>query len=1304
MADQKKQFTIVLASQGADKLEAQFKAMQAAAASMGGSIDSALSSLNTKTGTARQTFKVATDGALSFADALRQVERALKDQKGLAWFQNGKPKSALSSIKEKDLPGNKQETTGVLSTAWKEANAARAEANRKVWAEEQAALERRAKLERDIARANGQVIIQNWKETERQKTLIAQQEQKNRETAFNASVRAQMTALNSATKLHKAEETYGAGSFQAASIKTAIQEAAIRQTLQAQISKIQSQVSAGKFGNKAADNRLTAAFSTAQQQLNALNSGLAKHNQSLQEAEKSQSSFAGRVIESISIYRIFNATINTAIEGLKSIPRVGIQLEQTTATLTATFGSFGQAAQQIQYLNAEAERTGLSLATLRSSYATFSASALLAGQSAATVQKIFSDVNTTATTLHLTTDQVNGVFLALSQMFNKGKVQAEELTKQLSQTLPGITNQAAIALGKSAAELGEQMKKGLIPADDAVQKMMARMAEAFGGPAFQRASSNLNAELGRLSTGWTHLAENVYKATESSMTSSVRWATSLTESFAKVIGNSYETGRAVETMAGTMTLIGLAALAKYAAAALNANTSIIALKAGTLSFMAVAESFAPTAILVGLSAIIAKAYETADALDEARKHAQALSDAKNAALKGPEAVKDLAVQNDREVQEFTGQIQALQKAVDSLMDTPEANKNRKWLGLPTAAEMKSEIATLKEAKKAREALLRKETAVAPQAAYKPFESADLTAIAAEAEIATLEKAGKKKEALIKSEIKNQKEARDQLLAEQQKARDAFFSGTLSGEDWVKAGKQLEETERLLSALDAKAQAAGETVKEKSRSKSAAVKAGYTDVKTSLQDEKNAVTESLQQLETQYSNNVIAISDYYAKKKALQQEDLALQIKVLKEQNALAVVQGDSSKVASTNLKLKELAQKQSDLTQESLRGETAAWRGLEGAISDINAEYQQMLGKNGNSKLIDFQQKYREGRDKLIQEKNGVNTTAQRKAEIEVTLKQYDALESYNKKLAESQNAVNSYSLTKQHLTLQEERIQNNLKLGAVSEIEALYQTQQARKSALDSMNTYITTREQALAGLPEGNEEVLSIRRIREEWKSLSAETSLVASKFTTILGNNFSQGLVDFATRSKTAGQAFSAFASGVLNDLAKIAAQEASSQIMKLIISAAGSAFSSTASSTGTANQAAWDSISGWGSGISPSKKGNVVEFRRGGIPDIGMQRQTFQFKRGGVGSLREDGPEAILPLKRDASGNLGVKQVGGGSAGGNVYNISVQVTANKNDSADETGMKIARAMMKTIAREEISNATRAGNTLNKTTKFG
>jgi tape measure domain-containing protein len=1301
MADQKKQFTIVLASQGADKLEAQFKAMQAAAASMGGSIDSALSSLNTKTGTARQTFKVATDGALSFADALRQVERALKDQKGLAWFQNGKPKSALSSIKEKDLPGSRQETNGVLSTAWKEANAARAEANRKVWAEEQAALERRAKLERDIARANGQVIIQNWKETERQKTLIAQQEQKNRETAFNTSVRAQMAALNSATKLHKAEETYGAGSFQAASIKTAIQEAAIRQTLQAQISKIQSQVSAGKFGNKAADNRLTAAFSTAQQQLNALNSGLAKHNQSLQEAEKSQSSFAGRVIESISIYRIFNATINTAIEGLKSIPRVGIQLEQTTATLTATFGSFGQAAQQIQYLNAEAERTGLSLATLRTSYATFSASALLAGQSAATVQKIFSDVNTTATTLHLTTDQVNGVFLALSQMFNKGKVQAEELTKQLSQTLPGITNQAAIALGKSAAELGEQMKKGLIPADDAVQKMMARMAEAFGGPAFQRASSNLNAELGRLSTGWTHLAENVYKATESSMTSSVRWATSLTESFAKLTSNTYNTERAISQLGITLTVIAAGALGKAAGAALSASTALASTGSAVTALGVIAARFAPTALLIGLGTIVGKALDAKFALDDAREAAKKLIEAKEAAAKGPEAKIAFDVEADADVQRLAGQFKALTAAKK---DWDREAGQRKLLNGLTLLGVKEdptkELAAVEEALKTRRKQLTEEANKTVSAAPKSFEKADLSTIAADVEIANLERVGRAKEAAQKKERASQAEDRAKLLEAKQQAEAALKKGGLDDAALKAATTQVAESERLLSELEKKALAAGDTIKKKGAG--AAVKAGYTDIKTGLQDEKNVVAESLQELETQYSNNVIAISDYYAKKKALQQEDLALQIQVAKEQNAAAVAQKDVGRISSTELQLKILLGKQAKISEEALRGETAAYQGLRGAISDINAEYQQMLGKDGSSQLIDFQQKYRESIAKLTQEKNGVNTTAQRKAEIDTTLKQYDALEGYNQKLAQSQQAVTSYSLAKEHLALQEERIQNNLKLGAVSEIEALYQTQQARKSALDSMNTYITAREQALAGLPEDNAEVRSIRRIREEWKSLSAETSLVASKFTTILGNNFSQGLVDFATRSKTAGQAFRAFALGVLNDLAKIAAQEASSQIMKLIISAAGAAFGST--SSGTANQGAWDSISGWGSGVSPSKKGNVVEFRRGGIPDIGMQRQTFQFKRGGVGSLREDGPEAILPLKRDASGNLGVKQVGGGSAGGNVYNISVQVTANKNDSADETGMKIARAMMKTIAREEISNATRAGNTLNKTTKFG
>jgi hypothetical protein len=50
------------------------------------------------------------------------------------------------------------------------------------------------------------------------------------------------------------------------------------------------------------------------------------------------------------------------------------------------------------------------------------------------------------------------------------------------------------------------------------------------------------------------------------------------------------------------------------------------------------------------------------------------------------------------------------------------------------------------------------------------------------------------------------------------------------------------------------------------------------------------------------------------------------------------------------------------------------------------------------------------------------------------------------------------------------------------------------------------------------------------------------------------------------------------------------------------------------------------------------------------------------------------------------------------GGNTYNISVAVKTDKNDSPDEVGEKIALGMMRQIAKQEIQNAKRVGNSLN------
>ena len=86
------------------------------------------------------------------------------------------------------------------------------------------------------------------------------------------------------------------------------------------------------------------------------------------------------------------------------------------------------------------------------------------------------------------------------------------------------------------------------------------------------------------------------------------------------------------------------------------------------------------------------------------------------------------------------------------------------------------------------------------------------------------------------------------------------------------------------------------------------------------------------------------------------------------------------------------------------------------------------------------------------------------------------------------------------------------------------------------------------------------------------------------------------------------------------------------------------------------------------------------------------------------MGEAGPEAILPLKRNSQGKLGVAAESSGQSNGNVYNIAVTVQSSKDEKPADTGQKIAEAMMRTIAKQEIGNAARLGNSLNRTTKFG
>jgi hypothetical protein len=72
-----------------------------------------------------------------------------------------------------------------------------------------------------------------------------------------------------------------------------------------------------------------------------------------------------------------------------------------------------------------------------------------------------------------------------------------------------------------------------------------------------------------------------------------------------------------------------------------------------------------------------------------------------------------------------------------------------------------------------------------------------------------------------------------------------------------------------------------------------------------------------------------------------------------------------------------------------------------------------------------------------------------------------------------------------------------------------------------------------------------------------------------------------------------------------------------------------------------------------GVSGADTPYVTENAKGNVFD---SPRVFRFARG-IGMLGEEGPEGVLPLKRTASGDLGVIVAGGGRGG--VENVSVQI---------------------------------------------
>jgi len=146
----------------------------------------------------------------------------------------------------------------------------------------------------------------------------------------------------------------------------------------------------------------------------------------------------------------------------KSFFDAGLQANRMDKALSAATGSTTGAAKATKFLWDQSNKLGLSFEEQLSNYTRLAASGRELGFSSKEIERTWSGLAKAGTALQLSTEDMTGIFRAVDQMMNKGKIQAEELRGQLAERLPGAYAMTARAMGITTQELSKQLELGKV--------------------------------------------------------------------------------------------------------------------------------------------------------------------------------------------------------------------------------------------------------------------------------------------------------------------------------------------------------------------------------------------------------------------------------------------------------------------------------------------------------------------------------------------------------------------------------------------------------------------------------------------------------------------------------------------------------------------------------------------------------------------------------------------------------------------------------------------------------------------------
>lgn len=1070
-------------------------------------------------------------------------------------------------------------------------------------------------------------------------------------------------------------------------------------------------------------------------------------NRAVSDAIPRHRSLSAHIFEIIGLYRIWNSVINTVLNSIRAIPRVGIELDSTKASLLSTIGSAAGMGSALEALDKEAERTGISITVLRENFRGFQASTSLAGASIESTWKMFTNLNTVITGLHLSADKANGIFLAMAQIFNKGKVQSEELVKQLGNLLPGAFASFAASMNVLPSKLSAMMKAGLVTAQDTVEGFTTFMKDRFA-IAFGAASQNLNANVGRMQTSFVHLGETIYDTSSGAMNEIVKAMTRIVDGITSLINGTNRFSSILNTVLKVAILASLAALINYitqlritGTTALATQVSIGSLittmtvgEAATIAMstamkgLRVAMAFlaSPGVIIAGLAYIATEIYKVNAAADTTR---ETFKNMRKEALDLIEAETNPTLRLDIEVDKSPAVQQVKKLLEDATLDlnraivSASAIKDATPFGMPSlgnseeeaqkdVARKQQQLDNIKlfykktrEAEKANIELAKQNGQVAvtnTENLNKAKENADIAAMAHGKNV---------REVAAFEELKFMKQhASDIATAQSLIDKAKKPNATQVDKDNAKEGAQvlaqfeIAKIREVQDAVDRFNSSNAAQAKRQSSSIAKEVKADLTDAYKEIAGviklEAAETQTSLDKIDESYSKSLISINKYFKEKQSIQLQSIENQKAFQNQIIEQATVGGDTPKIEEARVQINILNEKAAQIVPIIAKEQNDALIDYNKTLQETHATYLELIGdiKGAEEAKLKEQEakKVRGFTANLNDPDKELAANSARALQEETVLQKNAGLQRVINDLNMQRNSLNTIydaQLNKIHILVQ---------VGSLSELNAAYAIREINAAKIKQLEEVVKLEEQAIAVATRDHDFVLAtkiksqVAAARSELENLRAEGDAFVNFVTTKFASAFDNAFAGFVSGSLTAQEAFKSFATSIVSEIAKILAQEIRVAAVKGVISM----FTSSASTSSIASNY----------GVT---SGSFSALANGGVmsgPGISAHSGTvvssptvFPFARG-IGLMGEAGAEAILPLKRGKDGKLGVSSENTGQSNGNVYNITVAVTSGKDDKPSDTGDKVAQAIIRAIAKEEITKAARPGNSLNRTTAFG